>query len=114
MPFDSLTCAQKTVIASVLYQYGSPSRVPRFWSFITANNWNSAISELRNFGDAFATRRNKEADLLQYTGTTSACPAPGNDICRATRGSCVTSTTCTKVLLNNFCQNQASSVRCCV
>jgi hypothetical protein len=26
----------------------------------------------------------------------------------------VTSTTCTKVLLNNFCQNQASSVRCCV
>ena len=80
----------------------------------TPANWNSAISELRNFGDAFATRRNKEADLLQYTGTTSACPAPGNDICRATRGSCVTSTTCTKVLLNNFCQNQASSVRCCV
>ena len=89
-------------------------RVPRFWSYITSNNWNSAIAELRNFGDAFATRRNKEADLLQYTGTTPTCPVPGNDICKATRGSCVTSTTCTKVLLNNFCQNQAASVKCCV
>ena len=32
--FDGLTDAQRTVICSVLYQYGSPSRIPRFWGFV--------------------------------------------------------------------------------
>ena len=36
------------------------------------------------------------------------------DICEATRGACVVKTTCTKKLISNFCQNQGSSIMCCV
>ena len=34
--FSGLTDAQRTVICSVLYQYGSPRRIPRFWGFVTS------------------------------------------------------------------------------
>ena len=30
-----LTISQRTVIASVLYQYGSPEKVPKFWKYAT-------------------------------------------------------------------------------
>ncbi|CAF0999880.1 unnamed protein product, partial [Brachionus calyciflorus] len=112
--FDTLTCAQRTIICSVLYQYGSPTRVPKFWTAVKANNWASVVYELRNFGDAFATRRFKEADLLEFGGSMTTCPGPTADICQATRGQCITKTSCTKKLISNFCQNQAASVMCCV
>ncbi len=44
------------VIASVAYQYGSLSRTNR--------DWQGALENLRDFGDVYDTRRNKEADLL--------------------------------------------------
>ena len=65
LEFGQLTDAQKTVITSVLFQYGSPRRTPNFWRKVTNQDWAGAEAELRNFGDKYPTRRNKEADLLK-------------------------------------------------
>ncbi|XP_002740238.1 uncharacterized protein LOC100370384 [Saccoglossus kowalevskii] len=75
--FDELTVAQRTVIASVYFQYGSPGRFPKFWGYVTNQRWNDAIAELRDFGDDFGTRRNLEADLLEEdSGKTNLCSSP--------------------------------------
>lgn len=56
----------QTVIASVAYQYGSLSRkCPSFWGHVIRQDWLAAVDELRNFGDRYPTRRNKEADYLE-------------------------------------------------
>ena len=55
---------QQTVVASVGFQYGSFERTPKFWSAVLDGDWEQVENELRNFGDAFGNRRNKEADLL--------------------------------------------------
>lgn len=58
----------QTVITSVLFQYGVGSierRAPNFWKQVTQGRWDDAVANLRNFGDAYRTRRNKEADLLE-------------------------------------------------
>ena len=55
---------QQTVVASVGFQYGSFSRTPKFWNAVLNGDWEQVENELRNFGDDFGTRRNKEADLL--------------------------------------------------
>jgi hypothetical protein len=64
--FDALSRAQQTVIASVAYQYGVglDQATPNFWRQVTTGDWPGALANLRNFGDAYATRRNKEADYL--------------------------------------------------
>ena len=65
--FDALPGAAQTVIASVAFQYGVnlDQRTPRFWRAATARDWGSAVAELRDFGDRFPSRRNREADLLE-------------------------------------------------
>lgn len=55
----------KTVVVSVLYQYGSTEKVPKFWSYVTEHDWSNLIEELRNFGDNYSHRRNLEADYLE-------------------------------------------------
>lgn len=63
--FQLLSPECQTVVASVAFQYGSlESRTPNFWRQITQGDWPSALTNLRNFGDKYPTRRNKEADLL--------------------------------------------------
>ncbi|XP_070538284.1 uncharacterized protein [Ptychodera flava] len=75
--FRGLTIAQRTVTASVYFQYGSPSRFPRFWGFVTNQQWSDAIAELKNFGDSYPTRRGKEAKLLEEdSGEITTCQAP--------------------------------------
>lgn len=64
VPFESLTPAQKTVLASVAHQYGSLSRTPRFAQFAGKGEWDKVVQELRNFKDQYKTRRNREADYL--------------------------------------------------
>lgn len=66
-PFDGIIPEAQTVIASVAYQYGTnlARATPRFWGDVTSQNWPQTVTELRNFGDAYPTRRNKEADLLE-------------------------------------------------
>ena len=64
--FESIPEPAQTVIASVAFQYGDlPTRTPTFWSHVVVQNWTSAIAELRDFGDDFSSRRNREADYLE-------------------------------------------------
>ena len=64
--FDMLDEELATVIASVAYQYGDLARkTPNFWRQIIAKDYIAALNNLRNFGDRYPTRRNKEADLLE-------------------------------------------------
>lgn len=66
IPFDALNSAQQTVLASVAFQYGSMAhKCPNFWRQTTSGDWGAAIKNLRNFGDRYPTRRNKEADILE-------------------------------------------------
>ncbi|TVR97801.1 MAG: peptidase [Rhodospirillales bacterium] len=66
LTFARLPHPAQTVIASVAFQYGAnlPARTPRFWRAVTAQDWAEAVRELRNFGDAYPTRRRREANLL--------------------------------------------------
>ena len=63
--FENLNQGQQTVITSVGFQYGSFKRTPTFWRHATNGHWKNVVSELRDFGDAFSSRRNKEADYLE-------------------------------------------------
>lgn len=64
--FNTLPPEVQTVIASVAFQYGNlEKRCPNFWHQVTKHYWNDALQNLRNFGDRYSTRRNKEADLLE-------------------------------------------------
>lgn len=66
LPLNQLSDEQQTVLASVAYQYGDlAKRTPKFWGHATEGNWPCVISELRYFRDAFPTRRNREADVLE-------------------------------------------------
>jgi len=62
--FTNLTKGQQTVIASVGFQYGSFSRTPSFIKHAVNSDWDLVDRELRNFGDDFGTRRNREAEYL--------------------------------------------------
>jgi len=64
IPFESLTPAQKTVLASITHQYGRLSRTPRFAQFAKKGEWDRVVQELRNFKDNYSTRRQKEANYL--------------------------------------------------
>ncbi len=65
LKFKDLTNEQMTVILSVAFQYGDLSKkTPNFWRQVVAGDWAGAKQNLRNFGDDYSTRRNKEADLL--------------------------------------------------
>jgi len=64
--FCDLSVEQQTVIASLSFQYGSLLKsTPIFWEQVTNGCWVLAIANLRNFGDNYPTRRNKEADYLE-------------------------------------------------
>lgn len=64
--FATIPSQWQTVIASVEFQYGSlQNKCPGFWSCVTQQNWQEAIGELRDFGDSYPTRRNKEADYVE-------------------------------------------------
>ena len=56
----------QTVITSVSFQYGIGlnTRAPKFWKAVTTQDWAEAIKLLKAFGDAYPTRRKKEATLL--------------------------------------------------
>lgn len=63
--FADLPECMQTVIASVAFQYGDlAKRCPKFWQAATNADTQAMATELRNFGDIYPTRRNKEADYL--------------------------------------------------
>ena len=64
--WDGLDDRQQTVVMSVAWQYGRPwDHCPTFWGCATSGDWAGVVAELRNFGDAYPTRRGKEADYLE-------------------------------------------------
>jgi hypothetical protein len=66
LSFAAIPPKWQTVIASLEFQYGSlRKRCPSFWRCVTQQNWPEAIAELRDFGDRYTTRRNKEADYVE-------------------------------------------------
>jgi hypothetical protein len=69
LPFDLLKEQQQTVIASVAFQYGNLARrCPNFWRAATQQNWHQMAIELRDFGDRYHSRRNREANYLDMAG----------------------------------------------
>ncbi|MRV76465.1 hypothetical protein GJ700_32615 [Duganella sp. FT92W] len=64
--FYGLPARTQTAIADVAFQYENlAAATPVFWSKITAQDWPGAINELQNFHDAYPTRRNDEANLIE-------------------------------------------------
>lgn len=64
--FTDLPAEAQTVIASISFQYGTnlDVRAPKFWKAAKAQDWKACIAILNNYGDAYPTRRRKEAALL--------------------------------------------------
>ena len=64
--FTDLPAEAQTVIASISFQYGTnlDVRAPKFWKAAKAQDWKVCIAILTNYGDAYPTRRKKEAALL--------------------------------------------------
>jgi len=65
--FIDLPHQAQTVITSISFQYGVGLniRAPKFWKAVTSQHWTEAIKLLKAFGDAYPTRRKKEAALLE-------------------------------------------------
>lgn len=81
--FQDLSQEQQTVIASVLFQYGTgwidwidvknkkerskilKGKPINFWNQAINKDWNKMYSNLKNFGDKYDTRRNREAEYLK-------------------------------------------------
>lgn len=64
--FEEIIPAAQTVIASVSFQYGTnlSVRTPKFWAAVTEQDWPKTVKILKSFGDAYPSRRNLEAALL--------------------------------------------------
>jgi len=71
--FWALPEEAQTAIASISFQYGylnSNLVVPKnpvaaqFWYDVTHNQWSTAVTDLRSFGDIYPTRRGIEANYL--------------------------------------------------
>lgn len=64
--FDAIPAQAQTVIASVSFQYGVGLAIaaPKFWKQAIAQDWKECSKILKKFGDAYPTRRKKEAALL--------------------------------------------------
>ncbi len=65
--FADIAPEAQTVIASVSFQYGVglSVRAPKFWKAVTAQDWKETAKILKSFGDAYPTRRKKEAALME-------------------------------------------------
>lgn len=75
--FDQLPSGTQTAIVDLAYQYGTNLAVatPNFWVQITTGNWQAALNNLNNFGDAYHERRAREATLLQNDINTHRMPS---------------------------------------
>ncbi len=69
-PFEELSRAEQTVLVSVGFQHGTSfTRTDgsdmNFIKQAASGDWDAVLENLKNFGDKFPTRRNKEAKLLE-------------------------------------------------
>ncbi|MEZ6854982.1 pesticin C-terminus-like muramidase [Halodesulfovibrio aestuarii] len=61
--FECLSSKKQTIIGSVSYQYGAGA--PKFWGYVTTQNWKEAQKTLRDFKDIYPSRRKREADYWE-------------------------------------------------
>jgi hypothetical protein len=68
LSWDYMPEPARTIITSVAFQYGPAlsARTPKFWRAATSQNWSGMVTELRDFGDSYPTRRGIEADYLEH------------------------------------------------
>lgn len=64
--FRSMPKEWRTVLASVFWQYGRQATGFKFWGYLVNEDYDSALTELEDFGDDFPTRRKSEAALIKY------------------------------------------------
>lgn len=79
--FGSLPRKTRTAIASLYYQYGTDApqkAAPNYWRQITNGDWDGALNNLSAFGDAYGTRRRKEAALIQADYASGVLPRRGS------------------------------------
>ncbi|EDJ5809066.1 hypothetical protein GFE35_21575 [Salmonella enterica] len=65
--FDRIPYNTRTAIIDLFYQYNinaASVKEPKTWGFIINNDWNGFYNELMHFGDDYAPRRKREADLV--------------------------------------------------
>jgi len=63
--FDDLPTNQATAVASTYYQYGQQMFDHNYWDQTTSGDWEAARDNLRNYGDNYNSRRNREATYLE-------------------------------------------------
>src|SRR5205823_697158 len=72
--FNDLPQGVQTALASANFQYGSlPKSTPNYWKQVTGQRWKDASDNLKNFRDAYPTRRKLEAGLID--AAIAAAPA---------------------------------------
>jgi len=66
--WQAMSRSLRTVLASVQFQYGSAkAKTPNFFKKVLSMDVRGVVSHLRNFGDKYRTRRNKEATYLEMS-----------------------------------------------
>lgn len=66
--WEKLGRSMRTVLTSVQFQYGDvATKTPQFFKQVMSMNVPSVIKVLENFGDAYSSRRKREANYLQLS-----------------------------------------------
>lgn len=66
--WQAMSRGLRTVLASVQFQYGSARlKTPNFFRKVLSLDVTSVVNHLRNFGDKYRTRRNREANYLEQS-----------------------------------------------
>jgi len=64
--FEKLPQSVQTAIASITFQYGTlSSEASNYWEQVTEQRWQDAVDNLKEFGDAYPSRRKLEAGLIK-------------------------------------------------
>jgi hypothetical protein len=75
--FQDMPQGAQTAIADVAFQYGNlATETPNFWRQVTTGQWQGARDNLMDFKDAYRTRREREAGLLDPNIQSGLLPAP--------------------------------------
>lgn len=63
--FEELPPKMQTVLVSLHHQFGNKVYGYNAWDQATSGDWPALVDNLRDFGDDYPTRRNREADYLE-------------------------------------------------
>jgi len=113
--YDALSGAQKTVLISISYQWGTylkgvkSSSIVSTYNNMVAGKWSQVQQDLLNDSSKYASRRKQEGQVLKNNGWVDP-NSPAR--CTAKSGTC-TSSKCNGTVLHDLCPG-LSNVVCCV